>query len=165
MQPLFLDVTVNGKSLGLPSSIYNTPGIVDSGTPFATIPTAAFAALRSLLAANCTRNPLVGLCGAPANATVFDGACFAMTAAQRALWPLFSFHLAGAHSDDVVVSLEPHLYLSSGVCGDASQVGLALVPDPQFTVIGGNAFLKYAAVYDKELMQVGFSDATAVPCT
>jgi hypothetical protein len=34
----FLDVSANGVSLGVPK-IFNTPGIVDSGTPFFTLPT------------------------------------------------------------------------------------------------------------------------------
>lgn len=160
-QPQFLDVAINGKSLGFPSRVYNTPGIIDSGTPFTTIPVGPFAAFKSLLLANCSHNPLVGICGLPENATIFDnGNCFPLSEAQRAAYPVLQFSLHGG----VHLALEPHFYLMGSICQTQGQFGLGIVSDPSFTVLGANTLLKYATVFDADNMRAGFSDMGGAKC-
>lgn len=159
-QPEFLDVRINGQSLGFPSHTYNTPGIIDSGTPFTTLPLGPFVALKSMLRANCSANPVVGVCGVPENSTIFDnGNCFAMTAAQRAAYPTLGFLLSG-----LSLTLESSFYLLDSLCQGPGQFGLGLVSDPNFTVLGANTLLKYATLFDAENMKVGFSDMRGLPC-
>lgn len=93
-QVQFDGVFVGGFSLG-PARIFNTPGIVDSGTPFLTLPTSSLALFKAHLLANCSQNPLVGVCNVPSNATVFEGACVSMTKNQISAWPTISIQLAG----------------------------------------------------------------------
>jgi hypothetical protein len=87
------------------------------------------------------------------NATLFDGACFAMTPAQIAAWPDVTMVLAGG----VTLPVSPSLYLIPMYNCAAGQVGMGIMPDPTFTIIGGNMFLRYAVMFDKDKMQVGFA--------
>lgn len=149
----FQDVQANGVSLG-PSSIFNTPGIVDSGTPFLTLQATAFENLKMILLKNCSQNALPGVCGVPQNTTsLFDGGCFALTDAEKSLFPEITISFQGGAS--IVVS--PKMYLIPMYqCSEANTVGLAIVSDPQFTVISGSVLLHFASVYDKTNMRVGF---------
>ena len=150
-------VMAGSVSLG-PSSLFNAPGIVDSGTPFVTLPTPAFELMRSQLTANCSSNPLVGLCGvSPANNTLFDGACVTATEAEINAWPILTMQLVGG----VQLRLRPHMYLMSMYSCQPGQVGLAIVPDPTFTIIAGNMLLHFDTVFDKEKMRVGFYEKRA----
>lgn len=153
----FKTVTLNGVDMGFPSHIYNTPGIVDSGTPFFTLPTPVYNAIKSKLLANCTKNPLVGVCGSgisPVNGTIFDGNCFSMTDSQRDMYPTFEVIFDGGAK----LQITPEMYVMPlYACNVPGQYGLGLVPDPSFTVIGGNVLIYYAASFDKLKLQVGFA--------
>ncbi len=41
---------------------------------------------------------------------------------------------------------------------------MGILPDPSFTIIGGNMFLRYAVMFDKDKMQVGFAESNG-QCT
>jgi len=151
----FQDIQANGVSLGA-TPIFNTPGIVDSGTPFFTLPALAFAKLKQLLLANCSAAPLVGICDVPSNATLFDGACFDLTAQDKSAFPVLTVIFEGGARLDVT----PNMYLIPMYQCTQGGAGLAIVPDPSFTVIGGNVLLHYTSVYDKQKMRVGFRQSS-----
>jgi hypothetical protein len=149
------DFRVNGVSVGVSPSVYNQVGcIVDTGTPVPALPQAAFDALRSVLLANCSDNPLLGVCRGVAapNATLFDSVCFAMSPDDIAAFPVLSFELTG-----VSLSYAPSAYLRPMYYCDAGGVGLALSADSDFTVLGATLLQLYHTVYDQGGMRVGFA--------
>lgn len=151
----FQNVLVSGVSLG-PSRIFNNPGIVDSGTPFFTLPSFAYNAFLKLLLSNCTNNHLAGFCGLPANETVFAGACFDLSANDIASWPAILVEFTGGAS----ITITPQMYLIPMFQCTAGGVSLAVVSDPTFTVISGSVLLHFDTVFDKDLGRVGFLEKT-----
>jgi hypothetical protein len=98
-----LDFQVNGVSIGVNASIYNSAqAVVDSGTTGAShflgilwcacahcvvypeflLPDVAFNKTRSVFQSLCSSTPLNGVCGQPAGQTIFDGNCFQLSAVR-----------------------------------------------------------------------------------
>eukprot|EP01091_Cochliopodium_minus_P006248 TRINITY_DN1612_c0_g1_i2.p1 TRINITY_DN1612_c0_g1~~TRINITY_DN1612_c0_g1_i2.p1 ORF type:complete len:333 (+),score=54.15 TRINITY_DN1612_c0_g1_i2:177-1175(+) len=65
------DILVEGKSIGVNNNVYNSGSvIVDSGTPFPTLPTVAYPFLKNSFLKICQKTDLVGICRVPANQTL-----------------------------------------------------------------------------------------------
>ena len=120
----FKDVLVGGRSLGIPSRVYNHPGIVDSGTPFLTLPTVAFEAFKKRLLSDCGKTRLKGMCSLPSNETIFDGKCFNMTEGEKSAYPTIEITFEGT----LVLEITPDMYLMQKLyfCEDPDFVGLAI---------------------------------------
>jgi len=167
-----LDVQLGGRSLGLSAAYYaDTNCIVDSGTPFPTLPTAAWLALRRLAASTCTGpHPLVGVCvdehGTPlsANHTLFDGQCFTLSSAQIQQYGSLAMVLAGesesgVQSSDKTVTLElasSQYLLPMYYCEVAGQVGLGITVEEDWTIVGALSMRPYETVFDRGNSRVGF---------
>jgi hypothetical protein len=164
------DMQVNGYSLGLDPSVYNTMNtIVDSGTPTMTVPTAVWQAMLGLFNKMCAESPLPGVCidvQAP-NATLFDGVCYEMTEDQIAQFPTLSFTL----TNNAVLTYEPQAYLqtlwycdSSAARSGGKMVGFGLQEDPSGfgTVFGATFMQQYTTIFDRQNARIGFT--RDLPC-
>jgi Eukaryotic aspartyl protease len=155
------DVRLGQHSLGLSPDYYaGTNCIVDSGTPFPTLPAEAYLALRQLALQTCTSaHPLVGVCvdeaGAPlaANQTLFDGQCFSLTPAQVAEFAPLQFVLGG----QVTLSLPASDYLlPMYYCVTPGQVGLGITVEAHWTIVGALSMRPYETVFDRAQSRLGF---------
>jgi hypothetical protein len=153
------DVAVAGSSLGLPASTYNDPGIVDTGTPTVTLPTAAFNALVGLIRGNCAGNAsLHGVCDVPQNQSVLAGHCYDYTAAEVAAFPTISFKLPASAVAAVSLEFRPEAYLiPQYFCESPAQRSFALQADPHFTVLGASLLQQYEVLFDREAQRIGFA--------
>eukprot|EP01113_Clastostelium_recurvatum_P032802 TRINITY_DN4262_c0_g1_i4.p1 TRINITY_DN4262_c0_g1~~TRINITY_DN4262_c0_g1_i4.p1 ORF type:complete len:430 (-),score=24.34 TRINITY_DN4262_c0_g1_i4:749-1846(-) len=150
----FLDIRVGDISITPNNSIYSLPhSFVDSGTPLFTIPTVAFGMLHDIFS-QCKQHYLHGICDAPPKKTLLDGYCFNLTVAQRAAFPTISIFLEG-----VQLEYKPSTYLQHQFyCNLPSEVGLGIVSDPVYTILGAEVLQEYATVFDLEKMRIGFAE-------
>lgn len=151
------DLTVGGKSIGLPPAVYNDgDAIVDSGSTDMVLPNKAYTKLVDTLKASCKAgSALAGLCGEPAKQTIFDGYCFALNASEIAAWPTIEVSLGGG----VVLSIPSTIYLT-GNCGGSSgyfTIGIDAGADGDGTILGDVVMKPYTVVFDRAAKRVGFA--------
>ncbi|KAH3757742.1 Eukaryotic aspartyl protease [Pelomyxa schiedti] len=150
------DITVGGVSIGVAEPVINNPCIVDTGTTWPTMPQAALDGIENVMLDNCSNANLVGICsGLKNNLTLFDGACYKLTAQQIAMYPVISFLL-----DGVTLNYPPQLYITDMYYCSRGELGLALGLDT-FTVMGAQLLTQYNVIYDMANLQVGFADLTS----
>ena len=157
-----VDFQVEGQSIGVSPNVYNKPGpsIVDSGTPFPTLPIEAYEALRKLMLAQCKKVDLPGICNTPPNKSLFDNTCFKLTPEEIAKFPMFEMVLDG----NVSLSYPPTSYLQyMYYCDSPDEVGLALSEDQNFTIVGASLMQLYLTVFDRVNKQVGFAPEYGCP--
>lgn len=100
------DLLVGNVPLGYNARTY-AYAVVDTGATFMYLPQSTYITLMQYLRSLCKHVTLTGICNAPTNQTLFDGACFAMTDAELAVFPNLSVMIQGI--DDLVIA--PTQYL------------------------------------------------------
>lgn len=160
------DLLIDGVSAGLPQPSYNKIGtppgtILDSGTNTFVISGEAYDILTKRTVANCAAKPLHGVCDAPAGATIFDGACFAMSAAQRAAYPTVSPVLMGTGPLGVKPEtyLLPHPEKEGHYC-----MGIQSSGPGGFTILGNVFQANYYVEFDQVNTRLGFAVPIAGGC-
>jgi hypothetical protein len=112
-----------------------------------------------------------------ANETLFDNACYAMTEAQINAFPTLTFELPSAdataakdtannHDDDdfvgapVRLAYTPQMYLKKTyACSEPGTVGLMMMQEEGFFIIGASLMQQYATTFDREKNRIGFARA------
>lgn len=154
------DVKVGTESIDVPPSVYAKHSIVDSGTPNPNLPDSAFAALKSRFLSLCPHQNLTGVCTGNSSNTIFDQACFSMTAEQIKSFPPIVFVLKG-----IELAYEAESYLTQQYFCPYGQVSLGLFPGGDWTVIGAQMMQQYVTIFDRANRRVGFSKARGCPRT
>lgn len=156
-----VDLAVSGHSVGLPSSYYNKIGpagsqgtILDSGTNTFVIGGEAYTRVQAAMVAGCDSNPLHGVCDVAANATIFSGACFAMTEEQIAAYPPVGVELSntGLLTIGGAEYLIPHPEKQGHYC-----MGIQSSGPNGFTILGNVFQSGFYVVFDQENNRLGFA--------
>jgi len=131
--------------------------ILDSGTNILLLPNQAFSSMKSIFVNNCTQNPLVGVCGK--GPTIFDGACFALTAPQRAAYPPITINLDGATLNVPVSS-----YLV--VVSTPGQYCLGVLPTGPggFLIIGDTIMENYYVAFNRAANTIAWAPVNDNNC-
>ena len=155
------DVLVAGKSIGISSHTYTSGEcIVDCGTPFATVPTAAWQSLKKSFLSLCSLTNLVGICNVTSNATLFEQNCFNISQEQVSLFPNVTFVMRGMSGDTTEVSYSPQYYLKQQYFCGYGLKGLGFDKEDGFTIIGATMLQMYTTVFDRKNSRIGFSKIT-----
>lgn len=154
------DVRVGKESINVPPAVYAKHSIVDTGTPNPNLPDAAFAALKQKFLSLCPHQNLPGVCTGNSSNTIFDQACFTMTAQQIKSFPPIVFVLKG-----VELAYEAESFLTQQYFCPFGQVSLGLFPGGDWTVIGAQMMQQYVTIFDRANRRVGFSKAIGCPKT
>ena len=153
------DFLVAGTSVGVAPKEYTAnSATVDSGTSAFYIPTAACWGVYKLLAANCSRNSLTGVCGVSRSGSIFNGYCYELTAQDMQAWPVLTY-VAGAGEDEVKLNLPPQAYLLPNCSGSPSYYGLWLADVGPLggSLLGDPLMLAYEVAYDVGRKRMGFA--------
>ena len=158
------DLRVEGSSVGLSSSIYNsgsTGTVVDSGTTDMIIPSTAFSALKVAMQNLCSSQFILGVC--ETQQTIFDGYCYSLTAAQLSTYPTIQVVLG--QTSPITLSVPPTAYMVQGRCQDSSFYALAIdsISDGEGTILGDVFMMNFMTVFDVENSQLGFAQASNCP--
>jgi len=159
----FNDLQVDGKSLGIDPSVYNSdPGaIVDSGTTLFIIPMKAFTAMYTAFKAMCSSVSLKGVCGMSQSQSIFaqGGAsqCAKMSSDDIAQFPNITVLLDGVIP--LSIGGAQYLFPLSEGCYSMGVVG-----DSGGGTIMGDVFMQaFAVVFDRTNMKVGFGNLDNCP--
>jgi len=162
------DMSVNGESLGLPSSVYNTNGaIVDSGTNDFIVSSKVYNTIKQIFLNNCSQSNLYGVCTGVSGPTktIFDNECFSMTQQQVNQYPNLNIMLGDPSTgSQVMLSVPPTNYVTQGDCEDPSLYSLSLVgANGDGTIMGDVVIIAYSVVFDRVNYQVGFAPSSGCP--
>lgn len=84
-------ITIGGQAIsGTEQDI-----IIDTGTNILLLPSEAYASLRKTMEGMCSHTNLTGICNLSSGKGLFDKACFAMSDAEFAAFPLLTLNLPG----------------------------------------------------------------------
>jgi len=159
------DMRVNGVSLGLPPSSYNTnSAIVDSGTNDFIVSSKVFNTIKEIFLNNCSESNLYGVCTGVSGPTrtIFNNECFSMTPQQVAQYPTLQVYLGSP--TDVILSVPPQSYVTQGDCNDPSMYSLSLVgANGDGTILGDVVMFDYSIAFDRVNYQVGFAPVSGCP--
>jgi len=133
-----------------PISDTTTSAILDSGTNILLLPTQAFNSMKTIFVNNCSNSHLVGVCGS--GPTIFDGACFPLTAPQIAAYPPLTVNLQGA-----TLNVPPTSYLV--VVDTPGQYCLAVLPTGPggFLIIGDTIMENYYVAFDRSANTISWA--------
>jgi len=151
------DFLVDGNSLGLPSSIYNSKNcITDTGTPTLTVPSKVYSTLSYAFSLMCSSANLHGICDVKPGQTLFDGNCFNYTHGEISVFPTLTLVL---NNSQIMYAPEQYLRPLNYICNDTTSLGLAIWNDPSGfgTVIGLSVLQNYVTVYDRVNEKIGFA--------
>jgi len=152
------DIQVNGNSLGLSSSVYNSnPSIVDSGTTLFTLPSQAYTAFKNTLMNMCSSVNLHGICDASTGQTLFDKYCYTMLSSQISQYPNIEILLNGA---TLSIPNTQYLYLETGgfYC-----LGVDQSPSGSGVILGDVVMQGFHVIFDKTNLRVGFAPLSSCP--
>jgi hypothetical protein len=153
-----VDFAVNGKRLGIDSSVYNN-GLqaVDSGTTLMLIPDTAFAAMKTAFLGLCSQTSLHGVCDVSSSSTLFDdNNCFAMTSQQLAAFPVIELILGS--QNPITLNITANAYLVPGFCSDPTQYSLSITAiGGEGTLLGDPLMLANEVTYDVVNKRMGFA--------
>lgn len=156
------DIKVNGKSIGVPSSVYqnNVFGgcVVDSGTNTMLLTDDPYTALMELMQRlfNCPNAPVPGVC--PNATNLFSGACYNYTAADLKKFPNLELVFKG-----VTLKMGPSNYLLPNIHGQYCFAIDNSGPDG-LLIIGDTVMSNYYAVFDRANKRLGWAPANAARC-
>jgi len=141
----------------------NTVAVLDSGTNILLLVENQYEALEEIFTANCSNNPLVGICtGVGKNGTLFEGGCYDLTAAEMAAYPDINFNI-----DSFQLTIKPSDYLvyrddintkCLGILstGTAAQGGIF--------IIGDTVMQEYYSIFDNTNNKIGFAPVNKQMC-
>jgi len=146
-------MTVGGQTI----EATQTSAIIDSGTNILLLPNQAFNSMKTIFVNNCTQNPLVGVCGT--GKTIFDGACFPLTAKQMAAYPPLVINLEGA-----TLSVPYYSYLV--VVDTPGQYCLGILPTGVggFTIFGDTIMENYLVSFNRAANTIGWAQVNDKNC-
>jgi len=156
------DLLIADQSVG--STFQDSSAILDSGTNVLLVTSEQFQAIKSVFLANCTNNPLLGICsGLVANdTTLFDGTCYALTEAQIAAFPDLHFNLGS-----VTVTMHPHDYLlyrfyATEKCWGILDTGSE--EEGGLFIVGDTLLDNYYTVFDNTANRIGWAEVNQKTC-
>jgi hypothetical protein len=154
------DILVGETSIGFSWWDLNWNGvIVDSGTTLLIVPSDIFGAIQTVFTNLCSKVKLAGICGLPANETLFAGQCYNMTVQQVKQFPTFSinFYQLGP------LPIQPIDYLWQGT-GIPGQYCMGIQAMDNLPIIIGDVFMqRYHVVFDKNTDKIGFGPISTCP--
>ena len=155
----FYQVQVNSAEV-LGTTITSIAGqaILDSGTNVLLLDQQPFTDIANAFTSSCaTGSNLHGVCDVPANATIFDGACYSYSAEQLAAFPPITINLQNA-TLSMPASAYMNLYDPLGPNPDYLCLGLR-VSDAGF-IIGDVVMAGYYVIFDNENLTIGWATAS-----
>jgi len=154
------DMKLLGISLGLSSSDYNTPAVVDSGTTLLYLPTTVY---NTLITKFKTMN-LPGVAG-EGSMTIFDGYCYVLTQSQVNSYPNLSIIITDMNHNPQSLDVIPSTYLYTMVSnGHTYWCSGFLDSGNDGVLILGDVFMaNFHVVFDRENDRVGFSSPSTCP--
>ena len=158
------DIQVQGQSVQLDPNVLNGGGstVVDTGTNILLLPDQPYQALRQVYSNLCGSLKLPGFCNvANKSATLFDGVCYPLTAAERASWPDLVLVFQGGLS----VPMKANTYIIENVPGSGQYcLGITDTGSDGFTIIGDTTMAGYVTLFDRDNAQLGFAPVNAANC-
>jgi len=165
------DVTIDGKSIDVPSKVFNDgTAIVDSGTSDTCFSSTAFKAIKSHFGSLCKTTCLKGVCDCeakkPLQSQIFESRCVRMNSEDRALFPDIKIKM----NDGAIVSYTPDAYLRSGDvvgCDDEDLFTIAISsngPDGSGSILGDSFMMSYVVIHDRRNHRIGFLELEDGKC-
>jgi hypothetical protein len=156
-----IDLKVAGKSIGVPSSVYNIYGgtFVDSGTNIFLLPHQAFTALEGTMRSLCSTTKLKGVCENDPKHTIFNKVCFALTPQEIAMYPNLTIAL-----DGVSLTMTPQQYLVVVDKPGHYCLGIMDTGYSGFTIIGDTVMFPYVLLFDRTTQRLGFAPVNSKAC-
>jgi len=150
------DLLVNGKSVGVDSSVYNKyHTIVDSGTTLFYIPQRAYNAMMTLMKANCSSQSLKGICDNDSGFLACQSGV-SLTQSQIDEYPSLTVSL----DNNVELTIDGNDYLVPVGGGEycfGIQAGSTQFP----TILGDVVIQNFYVVFDRQNSQIGFAELTS----
>eukprot|EP01090_Pellita_catalonica_P008674 TRINITY_DN19762_c0_g1_i1.p1 TRINITY_DN19762_c0_g1~~TRINITY_DN19762_c0_g1_i1.p1 ORF type:complete len:384 (-),score=40.73 TRINITY_DN19762_c0_g1_i1:45-1196(-) len=163
-----LDLNVDGKSVGLPSSFYNKIGngkvagtIIDSGTNTLVVGQAAYDILFLYFLEKCNSTNLKGICNLLPQDTLFSGKCFHLNKEELGQFPSVGFELRGIPAGSLKIPpaeyLKPHPEKDNKYCLEIQSAGVG-----GFTILGNVAQAPFYIIFDRHNARLGFAQKTSL---
>jgi len=130
---------------------------LDSGTNVLLLLQDSFDAMQQEFESNCTNNPLKGICNVASGQSLFDGVCYALTAAEVAMFP----DLTVALENNVMLVMSGQDYLLKNE--EAGLLCLGIRPSNIY-IVGDTTMQKHYVAFNRDKNTIGWAEVNSVNC-